>query len=109
MGKDAAELWLPGAQPETCLAALCSSSRSLIHPRPLVVSFAATQARLRNSDKVIGASGSSGPSSAVASHGASCFRYFALSGAAQDDKNVTAKAIKKLHQTGFNAASGTSV
>jgi len=26
MGKDAAKLWLPGAQPETCLAALGSSS-----------------------------------------------------------------------------------
>jgi hypothetical protein len=26
MGKDAAKLWLPAAQPEACLAALCSSS-----------------------------------------------------------------------------------
>ena len=50
----------------------------MIHPNRRAVSLAAVQARFRNSDKSIAASGSSGPNSSVASHGASCFRYFAL-------------------------------
>jgi len=50
--------------------------RVMIDPRHS--SFAAAQASVRNSFEVIVASGSSGPYSSVASHGASCLRYFAL-------------------------------
>src|SRR6476660_4402800 len=59
--------------------ASCSSSQLLAHahPRWRAFSLAASQARLRNSLKVIEASGSSEYSS-IASKGASCLRYFAL-------------------------------
>ena len=63
--------------PPARFTASCNSSQLLTHPRSRAFSLAASQARVRNSLNVIGASESSAHSS-IASQGASCFRYFAL-------------------------------
>ena len=63
--------------PPARFTASCSSSQLLTHPKWRAFSLAASQARLRNSLKVIEASGSSEYSS-IASQGAFCLRYFAL-------------------------------
>ena len=65
-----------GARPARFTAS-CNSPELLTHPRWRAFSFAASQASARNSLKVIAASESPAYSS-TASHGASCFRYFAL-------------------------------
>ena len=70
-------LYLPHGAPPARFTASCNSSQLLTHPRRRAFSLAASQARVRNSLNVIGASESSAHSS-IASQGASCFRYFAL-------------------------------
>ena len=81
----------------------CDSAQLLTHPRRRAFSFAASQASVRNSLKVIAASASPAYSS-NASHGASCFRYFPASTSAHGDKNVETPGLLPSNSRGSSAS-----